>query len=82
MTLQPGGTDVSFGIPLEVLNRVVVALGLLHITQRNLSSITWEFFINTEVHVIISSHVNLQGSKSKVKHLHSQSVLASWRKQL
>lgn len=60
------GCFAQFLILLKVLNRVIVALGLLHITQFQASSINWELFVNTEVNMIVSSHVHLQGSKSKV----------------
>lgn len=57
---------VWFGIPLEVCNRVLEALGVLHVPQLKASSMTGESFVNTEVNMIVSSHMDLQGSKSKV----------------
>lgn len=47
------------GIQLEVLNRVLVGLVVLHITQLRSSSITWQWFENTEVNMFVSSNMNL-----------------------
>lgn len=67
MKSQPVGTDdMSAWSFLEVLNGVLVALGVLHIRQLQASSVTREFLVNTEVNVNVSSYVHLQESKSKV----------------
>lgn len=41
-------------------NRISVFLGFLYTVDLNASSVAGEFLINTDVNIIISSHIDLQ----------------------
>lgn len=56
MMLEFAGTAV---VVLKVLNGVIVGLAVLHTGQFKCSSIAWELFVNTQVNMVISSHMDL-----------------------